>query len=115
MSTTGLFAGLPAEFSPPEKAAERIAELRTLAEREAYFIRIPSQWRPFIGDLVPIAIASRIVELPEKAQRQDALASVPDFWRDLVRKLTVSLWQTREIRAAYQAELAAKRDQKEAA
>lgn len=113
MATTG--EPLPAEFCPPERAAERIAALNTIAEREALWLRIPEPWRKFIGDFVPMAIASRIVEMPTKLERQNALASVPDMWRDHVRGLVVSLWQTKTIREEYQAELAARRREKAAA
>lgn len=104
----GTFTGLPAEFSPPEKAARHIAGLSTIAEREAYYLRIPTPWQKFIGELVPPMIAERIVDLPEKARRQDALASVPEIWRQRVKQWVMSLWATREVRAAHQAELAAK-------
>lgn len=115
LSRVGLFKGLPVEFSPPEKAAQHVADLNTLAEREAYFVRIPAPWQKFIGELVPLMIAQRIVEIPEKARRQDALASVPEIWRKLVKQMVMSLWETREIRAQHQAELAERRARKEEA
>jgi hypothetical protein len=108
MSRAGV--ALPEEFSPPEKAADRIADLRTLAEREAYWLRIPECWRPMIGILAVYAIASRIVGMREKFDRQNAIASVPEIWREQVKALVLAWWATREIRAAHQAELAARRE-----
>ncbi len=95
---------LPAEFSPPERAAEHIAELKALADREAYWLRIPECWRPLVGHFAVIALASRIVEMPEKFDRQNALASVPEIWRERVKAFVLTMWQTRELRAQYQAE-----------
>lgn len=103
------FAGLPEEFSPPEKTADRIAALSTIAEREALWLRIPEQWRPMIGELAMHMMACRIADMPQKFDRQNALASVPEIWRTLVKALVVSFWKTREIRAQHQAELAARR------
>ncbi len=110
VSTAG--EDLPPEFSPPERAAEHIAELKTLADREAYWLRIPECWRPMIGEFAVIAIASRIVEMPEKFDRQNALGSVPEVWREQVKAFVVTMWKTREARAQYRAEQAerAKRD-----
>ncbi len=93
---------LPAEFSPPEKAAERIAELNSLAEREAYWLRIPECWRPMIGGLAVHAMARRIYEMPLKFDRQNAIASVPELWRSQVKALVLSFWATRHLRAEAQ-------------
>jgi hypothetical protein len=101
---------LPAEFSPPERAADHIAEMKALADREAYWLRIPECWRPMIAQFAVIAIASRIVEMPEKFDRQNAIASVPEFLRERVKAFVLTMWQTRELRAQYQAELRARRD-----
>lgn len=103
------FTGLPEEFSPPEKTAERLAELKTLAEREAYWLRVPVCWQPLIGQLAVMAMASRIVEMPEKFERQNALASVPEFLRERVKAFVLTMWQTREIRARHRAEQEARR------
>ena len=109
MGFGSIFAGLPEEFSPPEAAAERIADLRTVAEREAYWLRIPQGWRTMIGHFAVIAIASRIVEMPEKADRQNAIYSVPEIWREQVKRFVLTMWATREIRAEHRAEQAARR------
>jgi hypothetical protein len=106
MLNPGRFIGLPEEFSPPDRAAERIADLPTLAEREAFWLRIPEGWRPMIGHFAVRAIACRIEEMPEKHRRQDALASVPEMWREEVKAFVLTLWKTREIRAQHRAELA---------
>lgn len=98
--SSNIFAGLPSEFSPPEKTAMHIATLNTIAEREAYWLRLPQQWRgPFVGHLVELAIARRICDMPEKIQRQNALASVPDLWRENVRWQVVRMWRHRELLA----------------
>lgn len=102
--------GLPEEFSPPEKAAERIAELNTIAEREALWLRLPEPWRPMIEIFTVQAIACRIAEMPEKFDRQNAIASVPEMWREQVKAKVISFWITREIRATYRAEQAARRE-----
>ncbi len=116
MRYSDLWVGLPEEFAPPEKAAEHIAALNTCAEREAYFIRIPKGgWQKMIGHFAVNAIAARIVEMPEKVQRQDALAAVPDFWREDVKKMVLSLWQTKEAREAWKAERDAKKRERAAA
>lgn len=81
----GLFIGLPAEFSPPEKAADHIVALRTRAEREAYFLRIPEAWRPFIGDFARLFLGMHIGELPTLEERRAALAEVPELWLEEVR------------------------------
>ena len=115
MSRASFFAGLPAEFDPPEKAARHIAALKTIAEREACWLRIPEGWRPMIGHFVEITIAFDIVEMPEKVARQNALASVPEVWREEVKWHVVRLWHTKDLRAEYQAELAVKRAREKAA
>lgn len=105
----GLYAGLPPEFRSPSHAAERIANLETAAERLALLARIPRGWHAWIVHEATIAIALQIIELPEKADRQDALAAVPEDWREDARWHALRLWRTRDIRAQYQAELAARR------
>lgn len=89
---------LQAEFSPPEKAAEHIARLNTIAEREAYWVRIPECWHAMIGVLAIGAIARRISDMPQKFDRQNAIASVPEIWREQVKALVISFWQTRHLR-----------------
>lgn len=81
----GLFIGLPAEFSPPEKAADHIVALRTAAEREAYWLRIPEQWRPFIGDFARLFLGIHIGGLQTLEARRQALEEVPLMWREEVR------------------------------
>jgi len=90
---------LPEEFCPPEKAAECIAALSSIAEREAYYVRIPRPWQPMIGDLVVPAIARRICGMRDKFDRQNAIASVPELWREQVKQLVMSWWATRHLRA----------------
>jgi hypothetical protein len=109
--STGRFINLPEEFCPPERAARHIADLNTLAEREAYWVRIPrGGWQAIIGHFAVLFIAARIVDMPEKVARQNALASVPDFWRDDVKAHVLRLWQTKELREQYLADQAAKRE-----
>ncbi len=105
----GLFAGLPAEFSPPEKAADDIVRLATRAEREAYWLRIPERWRPFIGEFAKLFLGLHICELPTLESRRQALEEVPPMWADEVRWHTTYLFRSREARAEYRAEQAAKR------
>lgn len=76
----GLFIGLPAEFSPPEKAADHIVALRTRAEREAYWLLIPERWRPFIGEFVRLFLGMHIGQLATLEERRSALAEVPEMW-----------------------------------
>ena len=106
------FTGLPAEFASPDRAAEHIADLKTIAEREAYWLRIPEGWRKMIGHFAVIAMACRIAEMPQKVDRQNALASVPEIWREEVKTHVLRLWQTKDVRAKYQRELA-ERDEAE--
>lgn len=80
-----LFLGLPAEFSPPEKAADHIVGLRTRAEREAYWLRIPERWRPFIGEFTRLFLGLYIGGLPTLEARRAALAEVPEMWLEEVR------------------------------
>jgi hypothetical protein len=82
---SGLFIGLPAEFSPPEKAADAIVALRTRAEREAYWLRLPEQWRPFIGELCRLFLGLHIGQLETLEARRAALAEVPPIWLDEVK------------------------------
>ena len=106
----GLFVGLPEEFSPPEMTADRIAALDVRAEREALWIRIPPNWQPIIGHFACMAIAVRIADgMPEIEDRRAALAEVPEIWRDQVQAFVKSFWITREIRAKYREERAARR------
>lgn len=95
---------LPAEFSPPDVTAERIAALNTIAEREALWVRIPAEWQPMTGVLTVHAIARRIYAIPARADRQAAIDAVPGIWRSEVKKLVVSFWNTRHLRAEAQDE-----------
>ena len=106
----GLFVGLPEEFSPPEMTADRIATLGTRAEREALWVRIPPNWQPIIAHFACVAIAVRIADdMPEIEDRRAALAEVPEFWLTQVQAFVKSFWITRDIRAKYREERAAKR------
>lgn len=105
-----VYAGLPAEFSSPNDAARRIARLGAAAERLALLERIPpGGWRWWVIHEAKLEIALEIVELPDKASRQEALAEVPEEWSEDVRAHVLRLWRTYDIRAEYQAGLAAAR------
>ena len=100
----GLFIGLPAEFSPPERAAERLAGLATRADREAYWLRIPEPWRYFIGYVAALAIGLDIVELETLDERRQAMAEVPEVLRAEVEWRVRHLWGSKEIREMSAAE-----------
>jgi hypothetical protein len=107
-----VYAGLPAEFSSPNDAALRVARLGTAAERLALLNHVPPGYRWWVVHEAKLDIALAIVELPDKAARQEALAEVPEAWGDDVRAHVLRLWRTYDIRAEYQAELAAAREAK---
>lgn len=108
-----LFIGLPAEFSPPEAAAEHIVSLGTAAEREAYWLRLPERWRGQSGFVAVFArrfLAEKIADGGlTLEQRRAAIQEVPAMWRDEVSALVKSFWATREIRAEHRVEQAARR------
>lgn len=116
MNRDALFAGLPAEFAPPEKAADRIVELKTAAEREAYWLRLPELWRAPNGMIAVFArtfLASAIADGElSLEQRRAAIAEVPVMWRDEVVALVKALWETRHIRAEHRAEQEAARERR---
>ena len=97
----------PAEFASPDKAAERIAALNTIAEREALYLRLPADWQPMVSDYVVPAISRRIYAMPRKLDRQNAIHSVPDLWREQVKKMVMSFWETRHLRPEGQQQVAA--------
>lgn len=97
-------ASLPAEFSPPDRAAERIVALPTRAEREAFWLRVPEAWRPSIGRLAALHLGMAISEMPELERRRQALGEVPEIWLEDVRWHVRRLYNTREIRAEFNAE-----------
>lgn len=105
MKNGGIYLGLPAEFRPPQKAAQRLADMTTLAQREAYFARIPAQWQRWIAHQAMIQIAAEIVALPGVAERREALLEAPFAWRDEIRAHVLRMWrmpratQTGEARA----------------
>lgn len=103
-------ASLPAEFAPPDSAAAVIASLRTRAEREAYWLRIPEIWRKAVGEHAKLFIAIDIAALHELEARRAALDEVPEIWLDDVRWHTRYLFASREVRAEFMAEQAAKRE-----
>jgi hypothetical protein len=116
LRAAGLFVGLPEEFSPPEATAERIAALGSRAEREALWIRIPSNWQPIVGHFACRAIALEIAdEMPEIEDRRAALSEVPEIWLTQVQAFVKSFWSTRDIRARYREERAARRARQEEA
>lgn len=101
-----LFLGLPAEFISPDAAAAHIAALKTRAEREAYWLRIPEGWRPMIGDFARLFIGHAITQLPALADRRAALDEVPDIWREEVEWHVKRLWSSKDLRAMTDAEFA---------
>jgi hypothetical protein len=104
MKSGGIFLGLPAEFTPPERAAERLAKLVTRAEREAYWLRIPEGWRYFIGYVAALAIGHDIVALATLEARREALEQVPPILREQVEWRVMHLWRTKELREMSDAE-----------
>jgi hypothetical protein len=92
-----LFHGLPAEFCPPEAAAAQIAALKTKAEREAYWLRLPA-WRQYIAYVVALEIGRAIVELHTLEERRAALLEVPDMWREQVEWRVRHLWNSKAVR-----------------
>jgi hypothetical protein len=101
-----LFFGLPTEFISPDAAAAHIAELKTRAEREAYWLRIPEGWRPMVGDFARLFIGHAISELPALAERRAALEEVPGIWREEVEWHIKRLYNTKDLRAMSDAEFA---------
>lgn len=93
MSGRNHYRDLPDEFAPPAKAASRLATMKTQAEREAYFGRIPKPWHPIIRQLAIIGIAAEIVSLTELHARRKALAEVPEGWTEDVKQHVRRLWE----------------------
>lgn len=87
------YYGLPFEFESPRHAAQHIAQLSTLAERNAYFDRIPAHFQKMIRHLAMIEIAAGIVAIEDLAQRREALTRVPYEWRDELRSHVLRLWR----------------------
>lgn len=108
ISSEGLFIGLPAEFSPPEAAAGRLAKLATRAEREAYWLRIPEPWRFMIGNFAALFIGLDIVELQGLDERRKAIEEVPGVLRADVEWRVRHLWGSKEIREMSGAEFRAR-------
>lgn len=93
MNYGSIYAGLPAEFSPPQKAALRLAGMGALTERTAYFDRIPELWQRWIAHQASIEIAGVIVALPTKEARKAALLEAPGEWRIEIRAHVLRLWR----------------------
>jgi hypothetical protein len=111
-----LYAGFPAEFSSPSAAAIRIAGLVSAAERAAFLERIPPAWAVWVIHEASIEIALVIADGGQDLDaRRAAIEQVPAPWRDNVRAHVLRLWRTREIRAAYREQIAAKKGEKESA
>jgi hypothetical protein len=91
-----LYAGLPAEFRSPHRAAQRLAALDTLAGREAYFGRIPRGWQAQVRFHAIVDIAARIVATPGLPARERALLEVPAAWVPEVKAHVRRLWPRRE-------------------
>lgn len=102
-------ASLPAEFAPPDKAADAIVALHTRAEREAYWLLVPEKWRPAVGELTKVLLGQAISELPDLDARRAALLDVPEIWLEDVKWQTRRLFATRDLRAEYRAQQAADR------
>lgn len=96
MQMSQIYGGLPAEFASPQKAAEHIAALSTVAERLAYFDRIPAHYQKMIATLAVMAIAANIIGIDDKERRREALARVPDDWRKDVKSHVARIWPRRE-------------------
>lgn len=95
---------LPAEFAPPDKAAEQLAALSTRAEREAYWLRIPEAWRPAVEHHAKQFIGLAIAEMPGLELRRAALEQVPAMWREEVEWHLKRLWNTKDLRAMSEGE-----------
>ena len=93
MKSGSIYLGLPAEFRPPQKAAQRLADMDKLTQREAYFARIPPQWQAWVRHQAIIQIAGEIVALPTKEERKEALLEAPVAWRDEIKAHVVRLWR----------------------
>jgi hypothetical protein len=77
-----IFQNLPDEFSPPDRAAEHLVkELKTRAEREAYWLRIPEAWRYYVGYIAALMFGHELCGVTELAARRAALEEVPAFLR----------------------------------
>lgn len=96
----GRWRGLPAEFGRPDQVAERIAELPTLAERQALMVRIPKAYHGMVQHFAEVSIAERIAALPTKAERVAAFDEVPVSWRSMVHLHTFRLWKVRKLKRA---------------
>jgi predicted proteasome-type protease len=94
MSKNGsIYLGLPRQFQSPQRAALRLSELQTLAQREAYFARIPPQWQNWIRHQAVIQIAGEIVALATVEERRKALLETPETWREEIKAHVLRLWQ----------------------
>jgi len=91
-----IYAGLPADLSPPYAAAARIVALLTLAERERLTASIPDQWRDLISHFARVGLATSIVIADSLEERQRRLAEVPSAWRGEVEAHTRRLWPRRD-------------------
>ena len=91
-----IYAGLPADLTPPYAAAMRIVDLQTLAERERLIASIPEQWRALISHFARIGLATDIVVAPSRDGRQRRLAEVPPAWRSDIEAHALRLWPRRE-------------------
>lgn len=109
--TSGLYVGLPGEFASPTEAGARLAAIGNLAERQDFLDqRIPAAWRGWVIDEAAIFLACAMVDGGMTIEeRRAAIAEVPRAWRELVEGHVRRLWRTREIRAAYRAQIASKR------
>jgi hypothetical protein len=107
MKSGSIYLGLPREFQSPQRAALRLAELKTLAQREAYFARIPAQWQTWIRHQGIIQIAGEIVALPEVEERREALLETPEGWREEIKAHVLRLWKMPRARSMPMEEAAA--------
>jgi len=96
-----IYAGLPADLSPPYAAAERIVNLGTRAERDLLMASIPTDgWRAMIGQFARVGLATQVVIALSLEDRQRLLAEVPEAWRADVESHVRRLWARRnELRS----------------
>lgn len=90
-----IYAGLPADLSPPYAAAARIVNLNACAAREHLVASIPEQWRALIVHFARAGLAMRIVICDSLEERQGLLAEVPTAWRPDVEAHVRRLWPRR--------------------
>lgn len=95
-----IYAGLPADLSPPYAAAARIVNLDTAVARERFAAALPDQWRALIAHFARVGLATRVVICDSLEERQGLLVEVPAEWRQDVEAHVRRLWSRRtELRS----------------